>query len=177
MRFGLGRPPSSLLSRALRVTSIACLGCLLQACSAKDTEDPEGEGNEGVHGCEGRGEPIVVGMSKQSDGGLLTVTLLEATPLPPVQGSNSWTVEVSKALEPVVDLGDEDDHVIANVFMADHDHNIRKRGVMSTPGVFEVLDFPITMNGYWEITIVVEPDAPENADDHEDTVFGFCVEN
>jgi hypothetical protein len=146
---------------------------------AKDGEPTGEEGGQGTGkpGCEGRGEPVIAGMSKQSEGGLTTVTLLEATPLPPVQGSNSWTVEISNGVEPVVDAGDEDHQVIANVFMADHDHNIRKRGVMSAPGVFDVLDFPITMNGYWEITIVVEPDAPDNADDHQDAVFGFCVEN
>jgi hypothetical protein len=145
---------------------------------AKDEPTEQaGDKGEGVPDCEGRGERIVVGMSKPSDGGSVSVTLVEATPLPPVQGSNSWTVEISNGLEPVVDLGDEDDHVIANIFMADHDHNIRKRGVMSAPGVFDIVDFPITMNGYWEITIVVEPDLPENADDHEDAVFGFCVEN
>jgi hypothetical protein len=177
MRRRPGRAPSGLLSRAFRIASIAYFACLSQACSSNDEAGDDGDEGQGAPGCEGRGEPVVVGMSTQSEDGLLTVTLLEGTPLPPVQGSNSWTVEASNGLEPIVDLGDEDDHVIANIFMADHDHNIRKRGIMSAPGVFEFADFSITMSGYWEITIVVEPDMPENADDHEDAVFGFCVES
>jgi hypothetical protein len=175
MRRRSGRAPSGLLSRAFRIASIACFAWLSQACSSNDGE--AGDGGQEAPGCEGRGEPVVVGMSKLSEDGLVTVTLLEAAPLPPVQGANSWSVEVSDGLEPIVDLGDEDDHVIANIFMADHDHNIRKRGIMSAPGVFEFADFSITMSGYWEITIVVEPDMPENADDHQDAVFGFCVES
>jgi hypothetical protein len=76
---------------------------------------------------------------------------------------------------PVVDEADTDAEVIANVYMAEHDHNLRKRGTMTAPGVFDFPEFPLTMNGYWQITIQVMSDT--DPDDVEDAVFDFCVEN
>ena len=160
-----------------RFLVLGCIGAFASACSGGDESDevkqPTGVGTE--PGCEGRGETISLGMSKTSSDGVLEVVLSDAAPVPPVQGENSWTVEVSKAGVPVLDANDADSQVIANVYMAEHDHNIRKRGAMTAPGVFDFASFPITMNGYWEITIQVVAD--EDLDDVEDAVFGFCVQN
>jgi hypothetical protein len=164
--------------RALtRLAAVAGLATVAFACSgnAGDGSDDEPTGNNTEPGCEGRGDRIVLGMSKASADGALEVVLSDAAPVPPVQGENSWTVEVSQAGEPVLDEGETDSQVIANIYMAEHDHNIRKRGTMTAPGVFEFPGFPITMNGYWEITIQVASDA--EPDDFEDAVFGFCVRN
>ena len=162
--------PSALAVRAALVVGFVTMS---SGCSADDSSGKEPTGTE--VGCEGRGETMVRGMTKTSESGLLAVTLVDATPLPPVQGENSWTVDASKADAPVLDEGEADAQVIANIYMAEHDHNIRKRGTMTAPGVFEFAQFPITMNGYWEITVQVQADA--DANDREDAVFGFCVRN
>ena len=164
--------PSALVVRAALVVGFVTMS---SGCSGDASIGKEPTGTPPAPGCEGRGEAMVRGMTKTSEGGLLAVSLVDATPLPPVQGENSWTVEASKADAPVVDEGDTDVQVIANVYMAEHDHNIRKRGTMTAPGVFEFAQFPITMNGYWEITVQVQSDV--DANDREDAVFGFCVQN
>ncbi len=184
--------PSVLVVRAALVVGFVTMSC---GCSGDDlgkesSGTPVASGGSGgvggagattggsggtSAGCEGRGDAMVLGMIKTSEDGLLAATLVDATPLPPVQGENSWTVDVSMANAPVLDEGDTDSQVIANVYMAEHDHNIRKRGTMTAPGVFEFAQFPITMNGYWEITVQVQADA--DANDREDAVFGFCVQN
>jgi len=159
--------------RVALVVGFVTMSC---GCSGGDPIGKESSGTTPLPPeCEGRGEAMVRGMIKTSEDGLLAVTLADATPLPPVQGENSWTVDVSLANAPVVDEGETDAQVIANVYMAEHDHNIRKRGTMTAPGVFEFAQFPITMNGYWEITVQVQSDV--DANDREDAVFGFCVQN
>ncbi|HVR20932.1 MAG TPA: FixH family protein, partial [Polyangiaceae bacterium] len=165
--------PSALVVRAALVVGFVTMSC---GCSGGDPIGKESSGTTPLPpGCEGRGEAMVRGMVETSEDGLLAVTLADATPLPPVQGENTWTVDVSEADAPVLDEGDADAQVIANIYMAEHDHNIRKRGTMTAPGVFEFAQFPITMNGYWEITIQVQSDADVN--EREDAVFGFCVRN
>lgn len=164
----------------LQAASVLCFAWLSVACGGGD-QDPTGQQQE--HQCEGRGEPIVLGMSKTSASGLVSATLTQATPLPPAQAPNTWTLELLHSTgEPVVDLdpdpGDEDavardSEVVGEIYMADHAHRLRKSAVMSDPGVFE-LPFQITMNGYWEVTVTVQPD--ESPDDFEDALFGFCVD-
>jgi hypothetical protein len=176
MRSGSGRPDelSRAAGRALRALLVVGFAAMSVSCSSAEGNNEEDTPSL-EPGCEGRGEAIVLDMTKTSDDGELEVSLLAADPLPPVQGENSWTVEVTLAGEPVVDAGDADAQVIANVYMAEHDHNIRKRGTMTSPGVFEFARFPITMNGYWEVTVQVQSDA--DATELTDTVFGFCVQN
>jgi len=131
-----------------------------------------------VPGCETRGESVALGMRKGSPDGVVTASLVDATPIPPLLGENLWTVEVLSSGEPVLDANpDTDSTVIANVYMADHDHNIRKEGVMTSPGVFEFPPFLLNMNGYWEITVAVEPDTPAEGAEREEVVFGFCIES
>lgn len=121
---------------------------------------------------------IFLGMSRQSPDGLVTTSLVAASPLPPLQGPNSWTVEILTSTgDPVVDVGDDDAEVIANVYMAEHDHNLRKLATMTEPGVFEIPEFLITMNGYWEVTVVVHQDQDATGDSDASMVFGFLIEN
>ena len=121
---------------------------------------------------------IAVGMRKQSPDGAMTTELLALDPLPPLQGPNRWTVEVRTSEgDPVVDLTDGDAEVIANIYMAEHDHNLRKRATMTEPGIFEIPEFLITMNGYWEVTVVVHQDGDANEDADVPMTFGFVIEN
>ena len=165
--------PSPLVVRAVLLVGFVTMS---SGCSGGDPIGEESTGTKPAGpGCEGRGQAMVRGMIETSADGLLAVSLVEATALPPVQGENSWTVDVSMEGAPVLDEGDTDAQVIANIYMAEHDHNIRTRGIMTAPGIFEFTQFPITMNGYWEITVQVQSDA--DVSDREDAVFGFCVRN
>jgi hypothetical protein len=164
----------ALAPRVARSVLLAGFLTIPSACSGSEADNGQHPGS-GDEGCEGRGEEIVRGMKKASDDGTLEVTLLSATPLPPLQDENTWTMGVVRDGEPVLDEGNEDSQVVANVYMAEHDHNTRTVGAMTEPGVFDLGPFLITMNGYWEITVQVRADA--DADDREDAVFGFCIRN
>ena len=121
---------------------------------------------------------IFLGMTKQSPDGAMSTELLAADPLPPLQGPNRWTVEVrTQEGDPVVDLTDGDVEVIANIYMAEHDHNLRKSATMTEPGIFEIPEFLITMNGYWEVRVVVHQDGDTTDDADVPMTFGFLIEN
>jgi hypothetical protein len=121
---------------------------------------------------------IAIGMTKESPDGFMATTLVAASPLPPLQGPNQWTVEIrTSSGDPVVDVGDDDAEVIANIYMAEHDHNIRKQATMTDPGVFEIPEFLITMNGRWEVTIVVHQDQDATGDADASVVFEFLIES
>jgi hypothetical protein len=123
-------------------------------------------------------DTISVGMTVQSPDGAMSAELLAAEPLPPLQGPNLWTVGVrTREGDPVVDLTDADVEVIANIYMAEHDHNLRKSASMTEPGVFEIPEFLITMNGYWEVTVVVHQDGDMTDDADVPMTFGFLIEN
>jgi hypothetical protein len=150
--------------RAVNAVLVTSLALTAAACAA----EPERE----------EAPDIFLGMTKESAGGLVTTSLVAATPLPPLQGPNRWTVEILTSTgDPVVDVGDDDAEVIANIYMAEHDHNLRKRATMTEPGVFEIPEFLITMNGYWEVTIVVHQDQDATGDSDASMVFGFLIKN
>ena len=159
----------------MRAADAVWVTSLLLTVAACAVEVPK---KEPPPGCENRGETLALGMSKQSPDGLMTSTLVALDPLPPLQGPNHWTVDVrTSSGAPVVDVDENDAEVIANIYMADHDHNLRKRATMTEPGLFEIPEFLITMNGYWEITVVVHQDQDPNDDADVPMMFGFCVEN
>ena len=152
------------------------LAVLASACASSESEPTESEpqGSD----CDGLGEPIVLGMEKPTEGGLYTVTLAGASPLPPLFGENQWTVDVAtSAGEPVIDedLEDGESPVILDLKMVEHTHQTRKSGVMTNAGVFEFPPVPIRMTGYWEFTIFVAPEGFGDAGVVEGAVFGFCV--
>jgi hypothetical protein len=155
---------------AVLVMSLALTGaaCAVDAADEKDTP-----------GCENRGETLTLGLTKTTEGGLFTTSLLAATPLPPLQGPNRWTVDVrTSAGEPVIDVLEMgDSEVIAGIYMVEHNHRINKTAVMTDPGVFEIPEFPITMNGYWEVVVTTRQDGASDDETSEGVVFGFCVEN
>jgi hypothetical protein len=152
------------------VTLLALFAVFASACSAESDETPTDDVSAGSD-CEGHGEPVVLGMEKQTGGGLYAVSLDEATPLPPRVGENSWTVDVATSEgEPVSGAA-----VILDIEMVGHQHRLRKDAVMTTAGVYEFPPVPVTMTGYWEFTVSVVPEGSDEAADPENAVFGFCV--
>jgi hypothetical protein len=154
---------------------VAFLAAFASGCGTSESEPTENapQGSD----CGGRGEPIVLGMEKPTQGGIYRVRLVEASPLPPLVGDNEWTVDVAtSAGEPVIDeLEGDESPVILNLEMVGHQHRLRKAGVMTTAGVFEFPPVPITMTDYWEFTIYVAPEGFADAGVVEGAIFGFCV--
>jgi len=161
----MASPEASMPSKALvafRACSGLCLVVFSVACSA---EPPKKE--DGGPLCDG--EPVAVGRAEQSEDGTVRAEIIDATPLPPIQGENAWAFDLFGSDDAPL-LGAE---VIANIYMPLHDHNIRRSVDETNPGRYELDPIPLTMAGPWEITLEVTTVA--SPDVEEDVLFEFCV--
>src|SRR5262245_13220765 len=110
-------------------------------------EDAKPESDEA--GCEGRGEPIELGLRRERAGRALSAALAAAAPLPPETGDNAWTFELSVADgEPLSGAV-----VVAHTLMVDHQHTSPAQLAVETePGRYELSPIVITMPGFWTLT-------------------------
>jgi len=159
-----GRTLRGMWGRALLL--VVCL-----AGTAGCASDPEPVATTQEPGCEGRGEPVAVGISKESADGLMIAEITAATPLPPNVGDNAWTIELK------TDTGDEvtGAGVAARWEMIDHAHPPETQAAVERePGVYEIAPIGISMPGYWEMTLSATgvEGAPANG---ETFLFGFCI--
>jgi hypothetical protein len=149
---------------------LALLAFFASACSS-DPEQPIVVEQQGT--CEGRGEPIVVGMSEASDTGTIRAELLSATPLPPETGDNDWTLELrTEDGEEVTGAS-----LVVHSVMVDHTHPSPVQvGVEMEPGFYEVSPISITMPGYWELRLTVMSGDGDDVTEAEIT-FPVCVKH
>jgi hypothetical protein len=176
MRWCSSRAAIVLVARGARLPLVVLFAALLGACGEKEPPNEVGQETPGAE-CEDEGELIELGMEKQSVGGLYDVLLVDASPTPPRVGENRWTVDVTTAAgEPVLDDPNTDFvPVTIDVLMVVHTHDIRKSGVMTSPGVYEFPPFPVTMTGYWEFTVFVEPEGSTDPNERQGAVFEICI--
>ena len=148
---------------------------LLAVCLAVTTgcggDDPEPVATTQESDCEGRGEPVAVGISKTSVDGRLIAEITAATPLPPNVGDNAWTIQLT------TDTGEEvtGAGVAARWVMTDHAHPPETQTAVETePGVYEIAPIGISMPGYWEMTLSATgiEGAPATG---EEVLFAFCI--
>jgi len=156
--------PGARSTLLLAVCLVGVAGC---------ASDPEPVATTQESDCEGRGEPVAVGISKESADGRLIAEITAATPLPPNVGDNAWTIELK------TDTGDEvaGAGIAARWEMIDHAHPPETQlGVEREPGVYEIAPIGISMPGYWEMTLNATgiDGAPATG---EEFLFGFCIES
>jgi len=151
--------------------SALALALYLAAITGCGGDDPEPVAPTQEADCEGRGEPVAVGISKESADGQLIAEITAASPLPPNVGDNAWTIELT------TDTGDEvaGAGVAARWVMTDHAHPPETQAAVETePGVYEIAPIGISMPGYWEMTLSATgiEGAPATG---EEFLFGFCI--
>ncbi|HTV21346.1 MAG TPA: FixH family protein [Polyangiaceae bacterium] len=118
--------------------------------------------------CGGAGDDFVLGMSKTTSDGALTVAVVAADPAPPLKGANAWTVQLS----------DESGTAItaANVSFAGwmplHGHGLNAVPLIREleGGRYEIDPIVLYMPQLWELSVVVARD-----DETEDVTFDVCV--
>jgi hypothetical protein len=169
-RRGSGASPALLL--------VFCASSL-SACSegSPSGEDSSGAGDVADPGavpsatsgdCAGAGEDFMLGMSKTTPSGAVTVAIVAAEPAPPLKGTNSWTVQLSGASsEPITGAS-----VSFSGRMPLHRH-----GLTALPltreldgGRYEIQPIILFMPQLWELSVVVTRN-----DDTEAVTFDVCV--
>jgi hypothetical protein len=122
---------------------------------------------------ETRDDNFAVGLAKTGDQGLLTFTLMNATPAEPTRGDNAWVIQVNQNASGV--LGPTVDGAVMDVtpYMPDHRHPAGKTVVVEpngTAGQYELSPINLWMPGLWETTI----EASANGSD-DSVVIRVCV--
>jgi hypothetical protein len=97
---------------------------LLSLVSCGDDQEPVATTTEA--GCEGRGDPLAVGLSRESEDGRVRAELVSATPIPPETGDNRWTLRLSD--ETGAELSGAE--VVAHALMPDHMHGPPPQGAV-----------------------------------------------
>jgi hypothetical protein len=136
--------------------------------SADDAVDLGDDGDGARVDCGGAAEDFVLGMSKATPDGVLTVAIVAAEPAPPRVGTNAWTVLLSDASGDAMTADD----VTFTGWMPEHGH-----GLSSVPltreldgGRYEIRPINLFMPQLWEFDVVVIHDG------RRDSVrFSFCV--
>lgn len=144
---------------------------LLVGCSGGDDVSLDGSPThtEETSDCAGA-DVFTIGMTATSDRTGSVVALLQAAPVPPDVGDNTWTIEVVDAgSAAVTGLS-----VAVTPWMPLHGHGLSPADYLGTDmgdGRYELETFDLIMPGLWEFTIDLdfggEPDTVK---------FSFCAE-
>jgi hypothetical protein len=144
------------------------IGAFVCAACGAGAAEGGGEQTASITDCEGRGEAYVPGMDRPTEDGRIDVALIEASPAPPANADNFWTIELSSEGGGPV----EGAEVVAVPFMIDHGHGAPSQVATAVgAGRYELGPLNLFMPGYWEVTLTIVPDGEEESS----VVFGFCV--
>jgi hypothetical protein len=135
---------------------------------AGDVADRSAEPNLTRGDCAGAGEDFVLGMSKTTESGALTVAIVAATPAPPLQGENSWTAQLSgESGEPTTGAS-----VSFTGRMPLHRHGLTTLPLIREldGGRYEIQPIILFMPQLWELSVGVTRN-----DETEAVTFDICV--
>ncbi len=156
--------------RRLLVVSMA-LSSLVFAAACSDSDDDGGSGATPATGCaaDGRKDIYAAGLTKPA--GTFTVKLVEATPGPPIKGTNAMTLELLDAEGRPVD----DATVTVTPWMPDHAHGSAVKPEVTSlgGGRYSVEKVYLAMAGLWEIKVSVQPAAGGVL---QEATFQFCLD-
>jgi hypothetical protein len=161
---------------------LAACASSLSACSEGAPSDSSGEGSSGAGDiadpgsvpsatsgdCAGAGEDFMLGMSKTTPSGAVTVAIVAAEPAPPLKGANSWTVQLSgESGEPITGAS-----VSFTGRMPLHRHGLTALPLIREldGGRYEIQPIILFMPQLWELSVVVTRN-----DDTEAVTFDVCV--
>jgi hypothetical protein len=167
-------------TNAVLALLLACASSL-SGCSegAPSGDGSAGEGSSGAGDvadpgaapsgdCAGAGADFMLGMSKTTPSGTVTVAIVAAEPAPPLKGANSWTVQLSgESGEPITGAS-----VSFTGRMPLHRH-----GLTALPltreldgGRYEIQPIILFMPQLWELTVAVTQN-----EETEEVTFDVCV--
>jgi hypothetical protein len=146
------------LTRALLVAfgaaALAASGCSSTSASTSDA----GGGGAGASdaesvGCAGYGDTYVANLAKPGQNGVYTFTLVQATPAPPAQAGNVWTLKIADKTGASPALS----QVIVYPFMPlmGHPSDQTPTVALNPDGTFQATDIDLFMPGIWTVTVKV----------------------
>jgi hypothetical protein len=118
--------------------------------------------------CGGAGEDFVLGMSKATPSGALSVAIVDAEPAPPLKGANSWTVMLSDPSGDPITAA----NVTVTGWMPQHRHGLNAVPLTKEldGGRYQIQPIILYMPQLWELDVIVTQN-----DEPESVTFSFCV--
>ncbi len=139
---------------------------LLAACTAEEPVD------DGPCVDETRADEYAAGLTKDSELGGYSATLVDALPSPPDTGENQWTLEVTDSAGDPVDV----DLLAMRPYMPDHGHGTNPATWPlvegDEPDQAVVYDMDLFMPGLWRVAVEITPEV----EDPDEVLFYFCAE-
>lgn len=158
------------MQRAVVASVVLTAIVSVSACSSDDDAGSTTSGTAPATGCaaDTRKDIFTAGLTKPA--GTYTVKIVDATPGPPVKGTNAMTLEIRDAGGQPVDGAT----VTVTPFMPDHGHTSAVAPVVtpSGGGRYTVTKIYLSMAGLWKLTVGVQP--PGGA--LQEAVFQFCLD-
>ena len=154
------------MSRLVLLASVVLAACSGGSSSTADAEEIVNCAT--VTGA----DTYVVGLPKHGMAGALDFKLMSATPAPPAQGNNDWTLQInatSAGAAPVVGA-----QIQVTPYMPAHMHTSPIKAVVTDKGngLYELTPVNLWMPGVWQTTIsVVSASGTDNA------TYSFCIPN
>lgn len=154
----------------LVVVSVA-LASVVFAAACSDGDEGSSGGASPATGCaaDDRKDIYTAGLTKPA--GAFSVKLIDATPGPPIKGTNAMTLEVLDADgRPVSDAT-----VTVTPWMPDHAHGSAVKPVVTSlgDGTYSVEKVYLAMAGLWQIKVAVQPAAGGAL---QEATFQFCLD-
>jgi hypothetical protein len=151
---------------------VAILPLPLAACGSASGGGAGGAPGTTVTVCTGLPtQTYADGLSATSMDGSVTMSFASASPAPPAEGLNAWTVKLTTASgAPITGAT-----IALKPFMPQHGHGasvIPTITPMTTEGMFQVDDIDFFMPGIWTNTFTITP----TSGPAETVVFAFCVQ-
>jgi hypothetical protein len=163
-------PRALFLSFSLTILSSAwTLSCSSSDASAAGEDG--GEADSGVVGCESSpmAEVYSADMVHAGAQGKYEFTLTAATPAPPGQFANAWTMKIVDASGKTPAIADI--AVVPRMPLMNHGSDQTPQLQSNADGTIGISDIYLFMPGLWTVTFTVSA----NGSSVDSAVFGFCI--
>ncbi len=162
------------LALAMLTAGVAACSSSTGASGPDGGSTPDGD----AIGCasDSRAEVYASGMSRPGDQGALTFVLNTATPAPPAQYMNQWTIALRDSSgQPVTGATLTAPAMVSghlNPYMPDHQHGppVPPQVTANSDGTFTVSNLDFFMGGLWQVTLDAQSGSVSDS-----TTFSFCI--
>ena len=155
------------------MSRLVCLSIVLGACSGGSSSTPDAEEIVNCATVTGA-DTYIVGLHKPGVGGTLDFKLMSATPAPPAQGNNDWTLQINAMSAGVVGAPVAGAQIQVTPYMPAHMHTSPIKAIVTDKGngLYELTPVNLWMPGVWQTTISVA-----SASGTDNATYSFCIPN
>lgn len=175
----ISRTPRLLATVALvalvEAGAVGCSGSGSPGATGSTGASQSGADSGGTVGCAGQGDTYTANLTKKGANGY-SFTLVQASPAPPAQYANVWTLKVVDASGAIPGAS----QIALEPYMPLMGHGSDQVPTISAnpDGSFTVNDVYLFMQGLWQVTVKVSSASPSDGGAAllDSAVYKFCID-